>query len=174
MESRVLVAYGTKRSATAEIAERIGQVLRDADMSADVRSADEVDDLVPYDAVVLGSAVYMGRWRRDAARLLRRNEEALAERPVWLFSSGPTEEGDPVELTEGWRFPEKLQPIADRIGVREIVVFHGVMKEEDLGPIERGMINKIGAPYGDYRDWEAIAAWARGIAEELNRYDAQD
>lgn len=167
MESRVLVAYGTKRGATAEIAERIGQVLRDADLSVDVLSAGEVDDLAPYKAVVLGSAVYMFRWRRDAARLLRRNEEALAERPVWLFSSGPMEEGDPVELTEGWRFPGKLQPIADRIDAREIVVFHGVMKEEDSGPIERWMINKIGAAYGDYRDWEAITTWARGIAKEL-------
>jgi menaquinone-dependent protoporphyrinogen oxidase len=100
------VAYATKYGATAEIAEKIGQVLRQAGLRTDVLPTDRVSDLSPYKAVVLGSAVYIGRWRKEAATFLKANEKALAERPVRLFSSGPTGEGEPVELTKGWRFPK--------------------------------------------------------------------
>ena len=65
----------------------------------------DVRDLSEYDAVVLGSAVYIGGWRKEAVKFLKDNEGALAERTVWVFSSGPAGEGDPVDLLDGWRFP---------------------------------------------------------------------
>ena len=167
MAKRVLVAYGTKYGATAEIAERIGQVLREAGVEADVQAADRAGSLGQYGAVVLGSAVYIGQWRKEAAKFLKDNEVALAEKPVWLFSSGPTGEGDPVELMQGWRFPGKLQPVADRIGPRDITAFHGAVDADKLNFIERFMIKNVGAPAGDFRDWEAITAWATAIAEAL-------
>jgi len=167
MEKQVLVAYATKYGATAEIAERIGEVLREAGLATDVLPADRVGDVRPYEAVVLGSAVYIGRWQKPAVNFLKTNEEALAERPVWLFSSGPTGEGDPVELTQGWGFPKGLQPIADRIQPRDIAVFHGNVDPEKLNFIERWMIKNVKAPSGDFRDWEAIASWAKAIGDAL-------
>jgi menaquinone-dependent protoporphyrinogen oxidase len=101
MDKQVLVAYATKYGATAEIAEKIGQVLRQASLHADVRPVDRVKDLAPYHAVVLGSAVYTGQWRKEAAKFLQTHETMLAQRQVWLFSSGPTGKGDPVELLKG-------------------------------------------------------------------------
>jgi menaquinone-dependent protoporphyrinogen oxidase len=80
MDIRVLVAYATKYGATAEIAERIGQVLRQAGLDVDVLPVDRVDDLPSYKAVVLGSAVYIGAWRGAAARFLEANEGELAGR----------------------------------------------------------------------------------------------
>jgi menaquinone-dependent protoporphyrinogen oxidase len=167
MDKQVLVAYATKHGGTAEIAERIGEVLRQAGLRADVVPANRVSDLASYHAVVLGSGVYIGRWRKEAARFLKTNEQLLAERPIWLFSSGPTDEGDPVELTEGWRLPKALQPIADRIQPRDIAVFHGVLDEKKLGAVEKWMIKNVKAPQGDFRDWEAITAWATSIADAL-------
>lgn len=165
--SRILVAYATKHGATAEIAERIGQVLRKAGLQADVISADRVDDLAPYGAVALGSAIYIGRWRKEVVRFLKANEQALAERKVWLFSSGPTDEGDPLELVDGREVPEKLQPIVDRIQPQDVVVFHGAMDADNLNFLEKFAIKNVGAPLGDFRDWEAIAAWAEKIADAL-------
>lgn len=104
--------------------------------------ADRVSDVSPYKAVVLGSAVYIGRWRKQAAKFLKTNEKVLAEQLVWLFSSGPTGKGDAVELTEGWRFPKALQPIADRIQPRDIAVFHGAVVLEKLNPLHKWMIKK--------------------------------
>ena len=66
MGTRVLVAYGTKHGATAEIAEKIGQVLTDASLPTDVLRADRVSDLTSYQAIVLGSGVYVGQWRKEA------------------------------------------------------------------------------------------------------------
>ena len=167
MGSQILVAYATKYGGTAEIAERIGQALRQAGLRADVLSADRVGDLTPYQAVVLGSAVYIGQWRKEAVKFLKANETVLAEKPVWLFSSGPTGEGDPVELVQGWRFPGKLQPIADRIQPRDVAVFHGAADVGKLNFIEKWMLKNVKAPSGDFRDWDAITSWAAAIADAL-------
>jgi menaquinone-dependent protoporphyrinogen oxidase len=61
MEIRVLVAYASKYGATAEIAEKIGQVLRQAGLQVDVSPVNHISDLTPYRAIVLGSAIYMGQ-----------------------------------------------------------------------------------------------------------------
>jgi menaquinone-dependent protoporphyrinogen oxidase len=113
----------------------------------------------------------MGGWRKAAAKFLKKHEGRLAELPVWLFSSGPTNTGDPVELTEGWRFPKGLQPIADRIQPRDIALFHGALDAESLNPIEKWIIKMVKAPVGDFRDWDAITAWATAIADTLKEND---
>ena len=167
MNTKVLVTYATKYGATAEIAEKIGEVLQEKGLSADVVPVKQVKDLAPYSAVILGSAVYIGHWRKEAVKFLEKNEKALAARDVWIFSSGPTDEGDPVELVEGWKLPEKLKPIADRIQPHDIAVFHGVLDLDTLNFIERTMLSKMDVPVGDFRDWEMITAWATAVAESL-------
>jgi menaquinone-dependent protoporphyrinogen oxidase len=167
MKGLVLVAYATKYGATTGIAEKIGQVLINSGVDAEVLPAEGAGDLGPYTAVVLGSAVYAGQWRKQAAEFLQANEKVLAQRPVWLFSSGPTGRGDPVELMNGWRFPEALQPIADRIRPRDIAFFHGVIELEKLNFAEKMIIKGLKAPLGDFRDWDAITSWAQTIAEAL-------
>jgi menaquinone-dependent protoporphyrinogen oxidase len=167
MSIKVLVAYATKYGATAEIAEKIGEVLGQAGVAADVMPVDQVKDLDSYGAVVLGSAVYIFRWRKEASRFLKANAKQLAERPLWIFSSGPTGKGDPVELTKGWRFPKSLQPQIDRIQPREIVVLHGRIDPDKMKGLEKWMIEKVGAAAEDSRDWEAIASWAKKIASAV-------
>ena len=165
MSNQILVTYATKHGATAEIAEKIGQVLLQAGLHTDVLPTDRVSDLTPYNAVVLGSAVYIGQWRKKAATFLKTNESMLAEKLVWLFSSGPTSEGEPMELMNGWCFPKTLQPIADRIRPRDIAIFHGDVKLKELNSIEKWMIKNVKAPIGDFRDWDAITSWAETIAD---------
>jgi menaquinone-dependent protoporphyrinogen oxidase len=168
MANQVLVTYATKYGATAEIAERIAQVLRQKGLATDVLPADGVSDLSQYKAVVLGSAVYIGRWRKEAVQFLKTNEKVLSGQLVWIFSSGPTGEGDPVELLKGWRLPKDAEPIAERIGPRDIAVFHGELDLEKLNFIQRWMIKNVKAPSGDFRDWDAITAWATAIADQLS------
>lgn len=163
---KVLVAYASKYGATAGIADRIGQVLRQAGLPVDVLPARDVRDLAPYRAVVLGSAAYIFHWRKEAAKLLK----ALAaqpERPVWLFSSGPTSETDTEAFPDGLKLPKGLQPVADRLRVRDVAVFRGVLDTKKLNPIERWVMNNMKAPVGDFRQWDVIEAWARTIAQAL-------
>jgi len=169
MDIQVLVAYATKYGATTEIAEKIGQVLRQAGLPTDVLPVDRIKDPTPYKAIVLGSAVYTGQWRKEAAKFLQANETLLAERQVWLFSSGPTGQGDPVELLKDWRLPKSLQPIADRIRPRDIAVFHGNVDLKKLNFIEKEMLKTAKALSGDFRDWNAISAWAGTIVDDLLR-----
>jgi menaquinone-dependent protoporphyrinogen oxidase len=161
----VLVAYGTKHGATAEIAEAIASTLRAAGLDVDVQRARSVRSLDRYRAVVLGSAVYAGRWRSDAMRLLRRR--GMQGREVWLFSSGPVGEdtGDPEQL-ERWTRPPRVQRIGAELGMHEHVVFGG-MVADDAGFIRKRMARKIPPELRDRRDWREIEAWSQRIAATL-------
>jgi len=167
MDKKILMAYATKYGSTAEIAQKIGEILIYSGLDANVLPVNRVRDLDPYEAVVLGSAVYIGKWRKEAARFLESNEKKLVNKDVWLFSSGPAGEGDPVELMNGWRFPAALHPIADRIQPHDIAVFHGSVNMDKLNSIEKLMLNKVKSPIGDFRDWNTIIAWATSIGEAL-------
>lgn len=167
MGHRVLVTFATKYGATAEIARAIGEVLREHSLSTDIMPVKQVKDLAPYTAVVLGSAVYMGRWRKEAARFLEDNEAMLAQRDVWIFSSGPTSEGDAQELLDGWRLPEGQRAAVERIKPHAITVFHGVLDVEKLNVFERTIIKNVNAPTGDFRNWETITDWATAVATTL-------
>ena len=57
MDKKILVAYGSKRGSTAEIAERIGETLRQKGLTVDVSDAGTVNDLTPYNKIILGSSV---------------------------------------------------------------------------------------------------------------------
>ncbi len=120
------MAYATKHNATTEIAESIGETLRQsAGLKVDVRAVDTIDDITSYDVVILGSAVYVSQWQPKAVDFLTNHADELAQRTVWLFSSGPTGEGDPETLLDGWSFPEALQPLVEKIHPRGVKVFHG-------------------------------------------------
>jgi menaquinone-dependent protoporphyrinogen oxidase len=159
--AEILVAYATKAGGTEEIAEAIGESIRAASHEVTVLDAAAVGTVAPYQAVVLGSALYSGRWRPEAVRLLKRNVGLLATRPVWLFHSGPL---GPAQIPQ--RAPRKIRELAARIGADEPVTFGGRLTPETaVGFLTRKMAN--GSAAGDYRDWDAIGCWARKIAQQL-------
>ncbi|MBL8160777.1 MAG: flavodoxin domain-containing protein [Anaerolineae bacterium] len=167
MSQRILVAFASKYGATAEIAARIGQVLREVGLHVDVQPAETVSDLSPYTAVILGSAVYAGSWRKEAVHFLETFEDKLAQMPVWLFSSGPTGQGDPLTLLKGWNFPDAQKPLTDHIQPRDLVLFHGEINMQKLNFGEKLIIKGLKAPVGDFRDWKAISAWTMSVADVL-------
>ena len=167
--SKVLVAYATKHGSTAEIARAIGEVLAQSGHDVDVRSAADVGDVTAYDAAVIGSALYMGHWQREALDLLKRHEHVLRERPTWLFSSGPTGGSEKTEpaLEQARASTTAIPPLkevaqrAARIAARGHATFPGKVGEEATGLLERWL------PRGDWRDFDAIRRWAGEISGEL-------
>jgi menaquinone-dependent protoporphyrinogen oxidase len=164
---RVLVAYASKRGSTAEIAEVVAETLREGGLEVDCRAAGEVAGVDGYDAIVLGSAVYMKRWQGDAKHFLRGHAEQLSGLPFWVFSSGPV--GDPATAPDpSWLEPPRIIDRARQLGVRDHVVFGGRVPTNPRGPVERAMAKNTPAQYRDLRDWEEIRSWARRIAAELS------
>jgi len=164
---RVLVTAASRHGGTDEIARRIGDELERAlDFQAvevHVRPADAVDDVLTYDAAVIGSAVYMGRWQEPARRLVEAVAASRRELPVWLFSSGPI--GNPPQ-PEG--DSEDAIALAALPFVREHATFAGKLDKHDLRLTERAVVKAVRAPEGDFRDWTAIRQWARHVASEIN------
>ena len=158
----VLVTVASKHGATAQIAEAIGRALAKADIAAEIVPPDEVRSLKGYDAVILGSAVYAGRWLDDAKQLAQREAPALATRPVWLFSSGPI--GDPPQPAEE---SVDIAPILALTGARGHRTFGGLLDKDRLGFGERAIVRVVRAEEGDYRPWPEIDAWVAEIATAL-------
>jgi menaquinone-dependent protoporphyrinogen oxidase len=160
---RVLVANASERGGTAEIADWIGAALRRAGVEADVRPAGEVPELDAYDAVVVGGALYEGRWHREARRFVRHHASGLAHRPVWLFSSGPldhTARERTIEPVPG------VAKFADRLHARGHATFGGRLAPDARGFLASKIAKRMS---GDYRDRDQVAEWAAGIARELRR-----
>lgn len=164
--ARVLIAYASKRGSTAEIADAVARRIRDDGHIVDCRPADGVKNLGPYDAVVLGSAVYMKRWRGDAKHFLRKHSKELSALPFWVFSSGPV--GDPASASDSsWYEPPRVIERAEALGLKGHTVFGGCMPDDPKGPVERAMAEKIPPEFRDLRNWDEIRDWAHQVAGEI-------
>jgi menaquinone-dependent protoporphyrinogen oxidase len=167
----ILIAYASRHGGTREIAEKIADHLEKDGFKVRVSDVGRVGDISDYEAVILGSAVYLGQWQKKAVRFVKKHAGKLTGKKVWIFSSGPTGEGDPVTLLNGWKIPGKLTAFMEEIGPEDIAVFHGVVIREKLGGLARFMIDKVESPVGDYRDWQMISNWAEQIGKSLKDYN---
>ena len=158
---KVLVTAATRYGATGEIAQAVAEVLRERGHDTTVGPPEDAT-VDGYDAVVLGSAVYAGHWLKPARELVDRSRDALAARPVWLFSSGPV--GDPPKPEED---PVDAAGIVAATGAREHRVFAGKLVRRQLGFADKAIAVALRVPDGDFRDWAEIRGWAAGIADAL-------
>jgi menaquinone-dependent protoporphyrinogen oxidase len=165
---RVLIVVASKHGATAEIAAGLARALVDSDsgraagLSAVSLPAEQLPDPEPYDAVVLGSAVYVGRWLEPARQYATAHAAALRRRPVWLFSSGPVGE-PPFPADE----PHDVGTLMQLTGARGHRPFPGRLEKDRLSFGERAMVTAMRAPVGDFRDWDAVRAWGDEIAADV-------
>jgi menaquinone-dependent protoporphyrinogen oxidase len=173
---KVLVAYATRHGATAGIANRVAVALTAAGCPAEARPVEDVTNVGPYDAVVLGGAAYLLHWLKPAVTFARRHRRELAARPVWLFSSGPigTDQADRdgKNVLQTCR-PKEFDELSSLLRPRGEQVFSGAYDPgaPPVGLAERFVRHMPAAraamPAGDFRDWAAIDAWAAQIAAEL-------
>ena len=159
---KVLVCAATKYGATGEIANVVADVLAEKGLEVTMIPPEQADAIEQFDAVVLGSAVYMGQWMKPARELVDRSAAALAARPVWLFSSGPV--GEPAKPAEN---PVDVSKIIQSTKARDHRVFTGRLVRKHLSFHDRAMASAIRAAEGDFRNWADIRAWAAGIASAL-------
>jgi len=166
---KAIVVYASKYGSTKGIAEFIAEKLRQQGTQADAQPVDAVHNPGDYDALVVGSAVYMGRWLKEAVEFVRRNRAVLASRPVWLFSSGPL--CSDASVNDPKLEPKEVAELREAINPRDHRIFFGALDGSKLG-FAHQMMRKLPAaralfPEGDFRNWKDIEIWANGIARAL-------
>ena len=166
--NKILVAYATKCGSTEEVAQAIGRVLANGGAEVDVMPVQKVKDLAPYSAVVLGTCIRMSKPIREVMFFARKHRRALNERPVALFSVGlgprnKTPEGDQAAA-------EFIRPLEEIVKPAKLGLFAGKVDHSKLGFPMRLIAKKDDTgtlAEGDWRDWDAIEAWAQELAPEL-------
>ncbi|WP_433221557.1 flavodoxin domain-containing protein [Dactylosporangium sp. CS-047395] len=159
---RVLVTAASKHGSTADIADVIGKVLQHTGQDVTILPIGDVTTVEEYDAVILGSAVYLGHWLPPAVAFAARHGDALTRRVVYLFSSGPM--GEPAIPAED---PVDVQVQVTQTGAREHQVFTGRLTRSSPTLGERAMVAALRAPYDDFRDLVAVRQWAQHVAVRL-------
>ncbi len=171
---KVLITVASRHQSTEEIAQAITEELRSHGLDAHFRRIQDVGDISEFDAIVLGSAVYIGNWMKEARHFAEKHRETLAAMPVWLFSSGPlgaaATDAQGRDLREV-AIPKEIAEISQAITPRGHRVFFGALDPSKLG-LRARMVRTLPAgrellPEGDFRDWEDIRAWADEIAATL-------
>jgi menaquinone-dependent protoporphyrinogen oxidase len=167
----VLIAFASRHEATHEIAQAIAAALVTRGVATDLmRLTRENEDTAyafdpcDYEAVVLGSAVYGGAWLAPAVRFAHECAPALADRPLWVFSSGPVEHPSARPLVAR---PPVLPPPVRRAGPVSHQVFAGRLEHDLLDLNERILEDRLPSGDEDDRDWAAVEEWAAGIADRL-------
>jgi menaquinone-dependent protoporphyrinogen oxidase len=159
---KVLVCAASKYGATSEIAQAVADVLAGKGLEVTEAPPEQAGAVEEFNAVVLGSAVYMGQWMKPARELAERSAAALAARPVWLFSSGPI--GEPAKPADK---PVDVAKILEATKARDHQIFSGKLVKKHLSFPDRAMASAIRAQEGDFRNWADIRAWATSIADTL-------
>lgn len=161
---KVLIVVGSKYGSTVDVAAAMAETLRSRGHEAAAHEAASAPAPDGYDAVVVGSGVYMGSWLKPAAAYLETHASALAERPVWLFGVGPLGAEHPQPAGD----PEGAAKLVARVGARGYTTFSGALDRSRLTFADRWIARAVKAPEGDFRDWPGIRAWAEGIADALS------
>jgi menaquinone-dependent protoporphyrinogen oxidase len=159
---RILVVVASRHGATWDIGEVVTDALVSRGHLVDQRAPEDVDSVEGYDAVVLGSAVYLAHWMASAREFADRFADQLVSVPVWMFSSGLA-----TQPAASANSPHELMALRDRIGARGHRSFRGRLDRALLTFAERAAIAGARAREGDHRDMAAVRAWALGVADDL-------
>jgi menaquinone-dependent protoporphyrinogen oxidase len=162
MEKRVLVTYASKYGSTGGVADAIGKELCSRDVAADVSLIKNVRNISSYQAVVVGSAIYMGKWMSEAVDFIKENREVLRQLPVAYFLAcmnlaQPTEK----KRAEVAAYTDPILKAVPEIKPVGVGTFAGALDYSNLSWIYKKILKSKESPEGDFRDWNAIRAWAR-------------
>jgi menaquinone-dependent protoporphyrinogen oxidase len=161
----ILVATASRHGSTHEIGDEIAQNLREAGHAVERLEIEEESAPGRYDAAIVGSAVYMGKWLTGACRFVERNHKTLNAVPLWLFSSGPIGPDTPALDTKH---------IEQTLGVTATLehrIFRGKLDTSVLGFGERLAVQLVRTPDGDFRNWDEVRDWAHEIDAVLDRQE---
>ncbi|MER7751923.1 flavodoxin domain-containing protein [Kitasatospora sp. NPDC097643] len=173
---RLFVGCASAHGSTTGIAERIAADLRGHGYEVVVSALSHAPDPSAFDAAVLGSAIHDGRWLPEAEEFVRRNADALAQRPVWLFSVSLVGERSSafhprmarrLRRMRARHLPEQAAPIRRAVRPLGEHDFAGAVEPGHWPVTGRLVFRLMGGRFGDHRDWAEVDDWGREIAQAL-------
>lgn len=169
---KILVTYASQFGSTAEVAEAIAEVLSQAGNRVETMRARSVTDLDNYDAVIIGGAIQYNRWMAEATEFVRTHQYRLGQLPVAYFFTclALSKQSEKAEK-QAVAYSDKLYTLVPQVVPVDVGRFAGVL---DYGRppfflrlLMKAVFSILGVKEGDYRDWDAIRAWAKGTYPKL-------
>jgi len=163
MKSKLLITYGSRCGSTGGVAEAIGQVLCEEGVAVDVRLVKNVNDLSTYQAVIVGSAIRMGKWLPEVVEFVKTHQDTLSRVPVAYFTVCLTMKDDTVEnRRKALAYLDPVRKQFLQVKPVDIGLFAGAVDYKKLSFAYSLILKVMGAPEGDFRNWEAIRTWGAG------------
>ena len=158
----ILVTAASKHGATDEVADAIARRIEASGITVDRLAPADVTSVADYDAVVVGSAVYILQWMPEAHDFMERFKDELPAGRGWAVSVGMN--GVPKHSRQDG---SRVGPLLTHVKCRDLHTFAGRYKPSLLSLRERSVARLAGVVEGDFRDWEAVDQWADEIVEAL-------
>jgi menaquinone-dependent protoporphyrinogen oxidase len=163
-KSRLLIAYASRCGSTGGVADAIGQVLYGNGTSIDVRVVGNVNDLSPYQGVIVGSAIRMGKWLPEAVAFVKKHQDALSRLRTAYFVACITMKDDTAEnRRKVLAYLDPVRKEISQIQPVDIGLFAGAVDFGKLSFAYKSILKAKGVPEGDFRNWASIRSWAAGI-----------
>jgi menaquinone-dependent protoporphyrinogen oxidase len=168
MNQRILIAYASRCGSTGGVAEAVGQTLCGPQTAVDVRLIKKVTEIAPYQAVIVGSAIRMGKWLPEAVDFMKTHELALSRLPTAYFLVCNTmKEDTPAKRAEAQAYLDPVRREIPRIEPVGIGLFPGAVDYGKLSFLFSAILKAKGVQEGDFRNWPAVKAWAAGLRPAL-------
>ena len=183
IKMKVLIVYGTRYGTAAEIAEEIGKIIENEGINVDLIDSRGIKnyDTSPYDMVIVGSGIKIGKWAKGSLKFLENNRSALSDKKVALFvTCGAANmeetiaEGQEKYLDEVALKYLSNKPVAMGLfgSVYDPDAKHGLMYKLATKFIIKKELDKQGIDTSkriDYRDWNEIRTWTLNLANILKQ-----
>jgi menaquinone-dependent protoporphyrinogen oxidase len=156
--NKILIAYASRCGSTGEVAQAISRVLCQAGAAVDVRQMKDVADVSAYRAVIVGSAAYRFSLLPEAVEFVKANRRPLSQVPLAYFVVCGTLQEDTPEKRQ--RAAAYLAPLREMVQPADEGLFAGAIDYGRVSFLEQLIVRMLGGKEGDWRDWDAIEAWA--------------
>jgi menaquinone-dependent protoporphyrinogen oxidase len=186
MAKKVLIAYGTRYGATESTSAEIAKVFQEEGLEVKVVNLkkEKVKDVSPYDLIVVGSGMQMGKWTGEPESFLNQFQKELAGKKVAIFVSSAAlalaEHEKKTADIEKMR-TEYLADKAAKYNLHPIstVILGGVWDYNKMfflfrktlssfkPKIEAAGFKEIKPGIYDTRNWDQIRSWAKELAGKI-------